>query len=77
MYFLLSDKENKVDNIFTNNIKIIIVRGTRNYLMMGIPGARCNTVYVDAELNTKLNEEWINCVLKPMCLPYGGELIFI
>ena len=77
MFFLLDDKENKVETILTNHTKIMIIRGSRSYLLMGRPGARCNTVYVDGELNTKMNEEWITCVLKPMCIPYGGELIFI
>ena len=77
MFFLLDDKENKVETIVTNNTQIMIIKGSRNYLSMGRPGARCNTIYVDGELNTKINEEWITCVLKPMCIPYGGELIFI
>ena len=77
MFFLLDNKENKVETILTTNTKIVIIKGSRSYLLMGRLGIRCDTIYVDGELNTKINEEWITCVLKPMCLPYGGELIFI
>lgn len=77
LYFLLDTKKNSVETIETDNVRISIIRGSESYLFTGFCGARCNKIYVDAELNTKRNEESINCMLKPMCLPYGGELIFI
>lgn len=77
LYFLLDTKENKTETIETDNVRISILRGTESYLFTGFCGVRCNKIYVDAALNTKRNEEAINALLKPMCMPYGGELIFI
>ena len=76
LYFLL-DTENKTDIIETDNIRIVIKRGMPSDLFCGFCGARCNKIYVDSALNTKRNEEAINLLIKPMCIPYGGELIFI
>ena len=77
MYFLLDTKENKTQIIEADNVRISIMRGSEGYLFTGFCGARCNKIYIDSALNTKKNEEWIACAIKPMCLPYGGELIFI
>lgn len=77
LYFLLDTQENKTEVIETDNVRISIMRGSESYLFTGFCGVRCNKIYVDSALNTKQNEESINCMLKPMCLPYEGELIFI
>ena len=77
LYLLLDNGNNDCHTIRSPYITITIVRGDMGYLFTGFCGQRYNKVYVDSALNIKRNEEVINTLLKPMCYPYGGELIFI
>ena len=77
LYLLLDNGNNDCHTIRSPYITITIVRGDIGYLFTGFCGQRYNKIYIDSALNIKRNEEAINCMLKPMCIPYGGELIFI
>lgn len=77
LYLLLDNGNNDCHTIRSPYITITIMKGDVGYLFTGFCGVRCHKIYVDSALNTKQNEEAINTLLKPMCIPYGGELIFI
>ena len=77
LYLLLDNGNNDCHTIRSPYITITIVRGDAGYLFAGFCGQRYNKIYIDSALNTKQNEEAINYMIKPMCSPYGGELIFI
>lgn len=79
MYYLLDENENKTTHIRTGENNITVFQGTREYLQLNRAcGIRSHVIYVDQRLNTDNNQEWINCILKPMCSLRDAEgIIFI
>ena len=79
MYYLLDENENKTTHIRTGENNITVFQGNRDYLTQNRAcGIRSHVIYVDARLNTIINRDWIDEMLKPMCNLRGAEgIIFI
>lgn len=78
MYLLLDNNKNLTWQTATDHVKIIVKKGSKQYLTTSYCGMRMHKVYLDGRLNTKEYQEWIDTCIKPMCnLPGAEGIIFI
>ena len=69
---------NRTYKIRGADITMTVKTGDKSYLLTPSLGERYHTIYLEACLNTKEYQEWIDQVLKPMCTMEGAEgIIFI